>query len=150
MDMSAVSSGIAALQGLAAISRTILDVRDFNKLAGIQVEMNQRILDVQAAMLDLQAKLATQSEALDALKAHATQLENAARERERYALHEIRPGAFVYRRREDVQPPEPPHYLCQPCFDKGIKAVLESENLHLHGRVQTCPACERRISMPTA
>jgi hypothetical protein len=111
MDMSAGTCGMAALQGLAGISRTLLDVRDFNKLAGIQAEMTQRILDIQTAMLDLQAKLSTKADAFDALKAYATELENAARERERYALYEIRPGAFVYRRRDDVQPVEPMHSL---------------------------------------
>jgi len=149
MDINAVSSGIAAMQGLVGISRTLLEVRDITKLAGIQFELNQRILDVQAAMFDLQAKFQAKSDAFEALKAHATQLESAARDRERYTLHEIRAGAFVYRRREDVQPTEPIHYLCQPCFDKGVKAILEAQDSGVYGELQICPVCDRKIAMST-
>jgi hypothetical protein len=147
MDISAVSSGFSALQGLLGIAKNIVEVRDLTKLASIQVELQQRILDVQGAMLDMQEKLAAKSEALDALKAHTAKLENATRDRERYALHEISPGAFVYRRRDGVPPPEPMHYLCQPCLDKGVKAVLQLMVSGLHGKIQNCPVCNRHISV---
>jgi hypothetical protein len=60
----------------------------------------------------VQTSFAAQSDALEKTKPQATALENAARERERYELHEIGPGAFVYRGRDGVAPPEPLHYLC--------------------------------------
>jgi hypothetical protein len=147
MDISAVGSGFSALQGLRAIATTLLEVRDFTKLAGIQGDLQQKILDVQGAMLDLQATLSAKSDAFETLKARTTQLENAARERERYELYEIRPGAFVYRRREEVPPIEPRHYLCQQCFDKGVKAVMRSIDSAHFGPRQQCPVCKDSINL---
>ena len=116
MDMSALLSARQALAGLRDIAGCLVAIRDFNKLSAIQADMNQRILDVQGALLDLQTGYAAQSQQLEQAKARAGELEDAASERDRYTLYEIRRGAFVYRRRDGAQPKEPAHYLCQPCF----------------------------------
>src|ERR1700674_4288112 len=113
IDMPATASAGQAISGLRKIATTLIDIRDFNKLGPIQAEVNQRILDLQRTMLELQSQLAAKSDAFDALEARLTRLEGTARERKRYALFEIRRGVFVYRRRKEVKPPEADHYLCQ-------------------------------------
>jgi hypothetical protein len=145
--MSAIASARQAISELRTIATTLTDIRDFNKLPAIQAELNQRILDLQEAVLELQSQFAANSDALDAFKARLTRLEATERERKRYALYEIRPGVFVYRRRKEVKPPEPDHYLCQPCFDKGVKVVLEAQKSDVGAKMQTCPVCARRIAV---
>jgi hypothetical protein len=120
-----------------------VDLRDLSKIGAIQVELNQRILDVQSALLEMQEKLAAKAQAFDELKTHARELEEAARDRERYVLFPIMPGAFVYRLRDGVEPSEPVHYVCQTCFDKGVKSVLTLERHSYGATYQTCPACRR-------
>lgn len=148
MDMTAINSGLAALQGLVGISRTLLDVRDLAMLGAVQVDLTQRILAVQSALLELQTKQSALLEEMAELKAAGVQRERAAAERERYALHELSVGSFVYRLREGVQPPEPTHYLCQPCHDKGVKAVLERRGpMYDRGPWrQVCPVCRHAVS----
>lgn len=99
-------------------------------------EATQALSDRLAAMSEIafrfierDLQLATANAALIAANAELHQakiaLENQLRERESYALHEARPGAFVYAPKPELQRHErPPHYLCQPCYDKGFKAIL--------------------------
>src|SRR2546423_136815 len=127
MDMSVISAASQSLLSLRQIAATLVDVRDFTKLAGVQTDMLQRILDVQAAMLTMQATVSSHLETIDALKEEIAKLKKVAAEREDYALHAIRPGAFVYRYKGVVDESHPEHYLCQPCYDKGSKGVLLSQ-----------------------
>lgn len=144
MDMSAVVTRGQALTALRQIARTLLEVRDFTKLASVQTELLQRILDVQGAMLEMQVAVSSHLQTIDVLKDETAKLKRIAADRESYALHEIRRGAFVHRRPEGVGAPEPIHYLCQPCYDKGVKAVLV-ETVNNGDWFQTCPICKWRV-----
>lgn len=149
MDMSAISTAGQSLLGLRQIAATLLDIRDFAKLAGIQTDMQQRILDVQGAMLDMQVTVSSQLQTIDALKEEIAKLKKIAAERENYALHEIRSGAFVYRYKGTVDDSHPAHYLCQPCYDNGDRGVLEARNHDFLGPLQWCPTCQRSIYLET-
>jgi hypothetical protein len=144
MDMSALVAGGQALTALRQIAGALLDVHDFTKLATVQTELLQRILDVQGAMLETQVVVSSHLQTIDTLKDEIATLKKITAERESYALHEIRRGAFVYRRREGVGAPEPIHYLCQPCYDKGVKVVLV-ETVNGGERYQTCPTCRWHV-----
>lgn len=42
----------------------------------------------------------------------------------RYSLCEISHGIYVYALNDDVANGEPPHWLCQVCFDNNVKSIL--------------------------
>jgi len=144
MDMSALASAGQAFTALRTIASALVDVRDFTKLGTVRAELLQRILDAQGAMLDAQTALSTQFQEIGALKAEIAELKQAAAKRESYALHEIRPGAFVYRSKLPVTPTTPMHDVCQPCFDKGVKAISVSTRTSL-GMNHECPTCRWRV-----
>lgn len=140
MDISLVTGAVTAIQAARKIGSAALQVRDFNKFAGTIAEINDQLLKAQeslfahnADMLDLQQKYHEACEELRRLKA-------VAADREGYVLRELAPGVFAYL---SEGRPEPQHYLCQPCFDKGVKSVLQDRHnagpVYLH-----CTVCDAK------
>ena len=76
-------------------------------------------------------------------------LEAQQSERARYELAKLGVGGdfFAYRLRGVAElrerADEPPHFVCQPCFDAGKKAVLQ-----VRGHIASCPLC--RVSAQIA
>ncbi len=70
-------------------------------------------------------------------------LKAKADERDAYTLAELRTGAYAYaRKKTDGGNDQEPPYLCQPCYDKGVKSVLRlSAGNGEHG-VWRCP-CDK-------
>jgi hypothetical protein len=147
MDMSTLVSAGQSFAAMKNIASALVDIRDYTKLAAMQADLLKQIVDAQGAMFEVQATLQAQLQEIGTLKAEIANLKKAAAERESYALYEICPGSFVYRSQLPVTPTTPMHYVCQPCFDKGVKGVLEVADLHMRGRTATCPVCERMISL---
>lgn len=93
-----------------------------------------------------------QADALRAARERIRELEAKEREGQRYQLVEMVPdtGAFAYRLRPaaelDERRDEPVHFLCQPCFDSGIKTVLQRAP---SGNAFSCPSVEtHRVALP--
>lgn len=144
MDISAISSAGQAFAAMRQIISAAIDVRDATRLATLKADLLAKLVEAQTATLELVEKLAASERAKLALEARLREIEEAERHRERYLLHDVGRGAFVYRLRDGVEPAEPTHYLCQPCYDKGVKAVLE-HNDSVVGPTETCPVCTRVI-----
>lgn len=142
MDISLVTGAVTAIKAARELGSAALKIRDFNQFAGTVAEINEQLLKAQeslfahnADMLDLQQKY---HEACDELR----RLKAVAAERECYSLHEIGPGVFAYRL-DTSRKSEPLHYLCQPCFDKGTKSVLQ--DLYDHGpQTLGCTVCDAK------
>lgn len=147
MDISLVTGAVTAIKAARQIGSAALKVRDFNQFAGTIAEINEQLLKAQeslfehnADMMDLQQKYFEACEELRALR-------KAATERDKYSLCEISPRVFVYRAKVSTgtaaEDAEPLHYLCQPCFDKGVKSVLQNYNqwgtVYLH-----CTICNSK------
>lgn len=144
MDISLVTGAVTAIKVARQIGSAALKVRDFNQFAGTIAEINDQLLKAQeslfahnADMMDLQQKYFEACEELRKLKATAA-------ERGRYSLRELAQGVFAYQLNASSTAEsegEPSHYLCQPCFDKGIKSVLQDKHnsgpVYLH-----CTICD--------
>ena len=136
-----ISKGIGAARALAD---AVLKTRDTVKYGPVIAQMNEQLINVQgglvthnAEMMELQQKYYAACDELRRLKA-------VAAERECYSLHEIGPGVFAYRL-DTSKKSEPLHYLCQPCFDKGVKSVLQ--DLYDQGpQTLGCNVCNAKYS----
>ncbi|MFM0068740.1 hypothetical protein [Paraburkholderia aspalathi] len=91
-----------------------------------------------------QAYCLTLSGELTALRQQVTNLRNQLTDRKRYALEQITPGSFAYGSRFAVEANEARHFLCAPCFDQGVRSILQFEHFwHRHTmlRCHRCSAC---------
>jgi hypothetical protein len=84
------------------------------------------VLAVQlTAALALSEKNRTLESDLAAAKRDYGQLKSQLDERASYLLKEVRPGAFAYALKDPGAAGQPAHYLCQACYDSGVKVVLQ-------------------------
>lgn len=158
--MDATALGVVATSlGIAKdIGKAMIGVRDSNLIAEKLSALNDQLLKAQDALLAHNAAMfQLQNEHFQA-REDLRKLQEAAAERGRYSLVEIAPGNFAYRayvaptQGTPGQPvaPESAHYLCQPCYDNGVKAVLGLEGGGYAPFVQRCPICRHGIQTAPA
>lgn len=118
----------AALTGARAafeLIKAAVAARDDAKLQAALADMGARLTDAILSALASAEKAAALQAALSAAEREKAEAHAKLLDRAQYTLHEIRPGAFVYRSQPVDGGSHPPqHYLCQPCYDGGVKAVL--------------------------
>lgn len=148
MDFGLITSAVGALVSAKDLGAAMIGVRDSNLVAVKVAQMNEQILKAQEALLTHSLQMGELQqrhfETLEKLR----EMEKLVAERGAYVLHEIHPGSFVYRSHRaegsahngDPVTAEPLHYVCQPCFDKNIKVVLQEATFY--GKISLkCSAC---------
>lgn len=156
MDLSAVSAVVSAISASKELAKAAIGVRDFNEMAPVIAQLNDQLLKAQDAMFKHNAQLmALQQENFEATE-ELRKMKEALAERGRYSLVELSDRVFVYR--VNVSPSsgdmgnpvstQPIHHLCQPCFDKGVKSVLQKSSFY--GAISLeCTICDKRYSTGT-
>lgn len=153
MDFSQISIAVGALKTAKDIGQAALAFRDFNQTAAALTQINEQLLKAQDGLFAHNAQLMElQQRYYDTVEELRKAKESLA-ERGRYRLFEISDRVFVYEANigasnGDVGDPnsmEPLHYVCQPCFDKGVKSVLRK---HVYwGEVSLeCPICKEKFA----
>jgi hypothetical protein len=133
IDFSFIGAATTSLSAARDIARSLIEIRDFNHLATIVSSLNEQILKAQDSLLAHNAQLFTLQQENFELANKLARAEEKLADRGRYTLVEISDRTFVMglnKRIEAIAQDlvnglEINHYLCQPCFDKGIKAVLK-------------------------
>ena len=139
MDMGTFAAAQQSLGALFSLARGA-------SAAVLDHEVKTKLIDIQAAVLDVQGKLGdAQREQLDLLQELAEVKERlrAAEARrdtlDSYQLVSVEPGSLLYRSKEGVLPE---HYACPTCYNKGELGVLRA--IPLNGGSSTswhCAAC---------
>lgn len=135
----------ANLSAAYTVIKGLLDVRDTQKLSTVQSQLTERILHAQAHVADLLSVLMEKTVLCAKLEERVRELEGEKLERLRYELAEIASGGdLAYRLKPSgaltERPSEPPHFICQRCFDQGVKIVLQKSNAW-GTETFTCSAC---------
>lgn len=125
MDLFGSITGVlSGVRATAEVAGAALEIRDFNATAVELAKLHRQLLDAQQQLLtyggDVLALQAHNRELAEQVKHLTAQLA----ERGRYELFELGVGEFVYRSTET----KPEHYLCQVCFDGGVKSVLQKRS----------------------
>jgi hypothetical protein len=59
------------------------------------------------------------------LEQQVTDLKAWEKEKQRYELKQLAPGAFCYALKADASGSEPPHRVCAACYQHGKKSILQ-------------------------
>lgn len=148
MVMATISTTLSALKTSVDMAKTAVGLRDDAKIAEATQLLNDRIIDVQNAALQLQEKLSAQRDEIEAFKddkrelsAKIAELEQRKSERNKYKLCELAPKSFVLALIEGGDSSTPMHYLCQGCMDNDAKKVV-LQGQQGRGKIYLkCPAC---------
>lgn len=145
MDLPTIITSLATAHTLVG---ALLNERDSQKAAAIKIELTEKITAAQIQLSQVLAAIIEKDALVHRLTERNRELEAAQREKERYRLtrvgslgeafaYQLRPVAEL-RERND----EPSHFVCQPCFDAGKKAVLT-----MQGAYARCPLCNTMIAI---
>lgn len=160
MDISSFAALASSLSSAVEIGKAALGARDTKLVQESIARLNEEVLNAQQALFNAQsALLQLQSEHFECTQ-QLRRLQEALDDRARYALFEFpsAPGNFAYRLKNapalgtagEPVGAEPMHYLCQGCFDKGVKSILArtvAATIGLTEIMEACPNCERVIVM---
>ncbi|MET3390664.1 hypothetical protein ABIC33_001287 [Variovorax sp. 1140] len=156
MDFSLISGLVGSLKATYDLGSAAVGVRDANKLTEAVAEMNHKLLDAQQRLFAISSEAwALQQQLIDTQKENL-ELKATLEERGRYVLVELAKGNFALRSKvkpTDASEPvdaEPEHYLCQPCFHKGVKVVLGLEGGQYSPYIQRCAVCKHGIEVAPA
>jgi hypothetical protein len=135
------------LKAAGDLAQGLMDLRDITKLGGVVVKLNAEIIAAQRGALTAQQNEATMAEEIRGLKAKIVGLETWETEKQRYELQQRPPGAFVYALKSGMTNGEPSHDLCQTCYQRGKKSILQgTPETNMRYRVHLCPECKTTLA----
>lgn len=146
-----IAGAIGAVSGSFDILRKTLSAYTTKEVINAVSDVQAKLIAAHSVALSLQEKVTKQSEELRKLR-------ETLSDKNRYRLIEMVPGsssfAYFYDgtpfRRAPRQPviSEPPHYVCQKCFDNGVKSILQGRmNLGTGAGYLLCTKCRDRFHM---
>jgi hypothetical protein len=149
-DLIAISQGLNAIKATTEIVKTIIGLRDSAKLLEQAVELNQKILSVQAALVAAQQEQTTLVETIREREEEIVRLKNWETEKQRYEMRDISgSGAIAYLIKPENQGTEPVHCLCANCYQNAKKSILQNtiKMNPPYGRIWACPNCKSEITI---
>lgn len=137
---------IGSVNASLTLAKLLVDERDRQKAAAIQVDLTNKLIQAQAQISEVLGSIIAKDERIGALTQRVRELEAIQTERDRYELSKIGSvESFAYKLREPAdlkdRTAEPSHFLCQPCFDAGKKSVLTVGKYVAH-----CTLCKTNLS----
>lgn len=125
------------------------DLSDAAKIQGTVIDLQRAILEAQSSAFEAQQAQAEQVGHIRALEEEMARLKAWGAEKENYELKAIGNGAFAYMLKPAMRGTEPPHWLCQHCYENGKKSVLQIQPGLPSGRKETiqCPRCGAKLAV---
>jgi hypothetical protein len=115
-----VYAGLGAVKAAFDMAKGLKDIND----AAIR---NAAIIELQQKILGAQEEQATLIQRLRELEQELSNLKAWEEEKKRYELKELPPGVFVYELKQGIATSDPPHRICQTCYQRGKKSILHSD-----------------------
>ena len=143
-----VPSLVALAQGVAELGGLLVNERDRQKAAAIQIDLTNKIMALQAQLSEVLTAIVDKDGRISHLSDRIRELERRKSDEARYQLAKLGTVGdfFAYKLRAASElldrVDEPEHFLCQPCFDAGKKGILR-----IVGSYCSRPICHTRTTI---
>lgn len=127
-----LASALSALKQTFDLIKTGVEIRDDSKIKKGIADFLDKYLALQTSALEIQQQNHKLLDEKRAAESKYKELEAELAEHQKYSLHEVTEGTFAYK---CISENQPEHFLCQNCFDKGIKSVLRYRNDSTWGKI---------------
>ena len=107
------------------VIKKAIEAKDSTKIKAATSDLYDRLLAAASDNLSLTKGLRELEAALAESERKNTHLQAKLEDRESYVLRKTPKGFFVYSFEPRGDSKDEPHDLCQRCYDKGIKSVLQ-------------------------
>ena len=141
VDIASVSSALGALKDIYNGIKTLQSVQEDLRLAEQKAALLDMVNSAQLLLYEVQEKNAAASGRINELEAALQQAKSWEEQKQRYQLHRLATGAFVYRLQPAYQLLEPEHDLCTHCYQQGIPSILQYAGYAGGHKTSSCPNC---------
>ncbi|MEG2469012.1 MAG: hypothetical protein RSB86_16680 [Comamonas sp.] len=144
-----VSTLVASVSGAAELAKLLVNERDRQKAAAIEVQLTDKITQAQIQLSQVLGAVIEKDGRIQVLAERVRELEAEQSEKLRYRLaklgvlgdffaYELRPAAELVERSD-----EPAHFICQPCLDiRQQKSILRATGIYCF-----CDTCNRKVQV---
>lgn len=129
VDLSAISSGLTALNAIKDITQTIIGLRDSAAFETKRAELTTKLIEAHSSVLETYEARTAAIKRVEELEKEIAELKDWETEKQRYELKPLseQRAVFAYALKPDAQPPEPAHWICPTCYQRGKKRILHPE-----------------------
>lgn len=144
-----IGSALGALQSASNIIKTLAGLRNEGERSAKLIELQNQIVAAQTSAIQATSAQSSLIDRVHELEAQIAQMETWSAEKQRYELKTVSAGAFAYALKADASGAEPAHYICQPCYEKGKKRILQFNPSAMIDvgipNTLKCPECKAEI-----
>ena len=123
------------------IGKLIVETRDETKLTALKLDFTSALLELHSKQLSVAQDYQAILDANESLKKQLVAYERWEQESQRYQLHELAPGIFVYKLKPEFAAGQPQHSLCVTCYQDRKTSIL-----HRDGKDSNIWICTRDIN----
>jgi hypothetical protein len=144
-ELAAAASSLGTIKDLAS---ALINERDGHKSTAIKIDFTEKLIHLQHQFLEVHSAVISKDALIHSLTQRVRELEGEKSEKGRYMLTKLGSDGdfFAYKLRSPGElverQDEAPHFVCQPCFDRGEKSVL-----HVGEYNAFCPLCKQAASL---
>lgn len=121
--VSELLAGLSAFKSMFDLAKGLKDINDAAARNSVAVELQEKILATQAQQAAL-------IERIGELEHEVARFETWETEKQRYKLEALPPGTHVYTLKPEMAAGEPPHHICQTCYQRSKKSILHQSETH--------------------
>jgi hypothetical protein len=126
--MTEIIAFAGAVSHVTNIAKAIFDTRDELKLRELKLEFSAALLDLHHKQLKIAQDYQAVLESNEAIKKQLATYEQWQQESDRYKLHQLEPGIFVYALKPEFATTQPAHWLCTTCYQDRQKSILHRQS----------------------
>jgi len=139
MDMSALAGAQTGLKAAYDMARLATGAVVDNKVKQQMIDMQAAVLDVQAKLADAHAERLALLDELSELKIKLRAAQDTAAQLDSYELCAVEEGKFLFRFK--ATEPDVPHYACPVCYANRKVSVLQAPKTGTQQHLYTCKVC---------
>jgi hypothetical protein len=142
-----IESITSPLKSAGDLVQGIAEIHDAVKLGELQVKLQAQIMSALMGATAAQNHELAMGDEIRELKARVVELETWEAEKKRYQLHQLPPGVFVYSLKPELAGGEPPHQVCERCYQQGNKSILHQDEQRNGIYHLICNGCGTKLSV---
>lgn len=142
-DITIISHTFNSLQAASKLAKALIGLRDTAMIDAKVIELRDHLIEAQGSTMQSQTEQSALIQEVRDLKQQIMDLEKWEEEKQRYQLIEPWSGCFVYALKESSKQTDPPHWICEHCYQDARKSTLQNSHKNNNRRIifVKCPHC---------
>lgn len=129
-ELAFINQAIANLQSAGRLAKALMGLRDQAMIDANVIELRDNVIEAQSSIFQAQAQQTSLIQRVNELEQELMRFEKWEEEKQRYQLIQPWLGCFVYALKGASKGAEPPHWICEHCYQDGRKSLIHNSQKH--------------------